>query len=276
MTKSHAHFVKVKAHSYGGLNFLTPGLPDLYCLGMGCAIKTYEYLWSGKVVDLQMCAQNGLADRSYNRIQIESSRGIEAGPFDYDATEDEYKIASCSIGSVTQHPFEVQFKAGTWYGPNEEDLLWTCYLTQNLYKKEEDYVNGYHLQFPYFTIPYQFTTAGVKAMVVAEACVIYRGAGTATEQEFGFFLFEFDGVHNTWEILDWKDVRASSGDWISYVSKTFELNKDLEPLFSVGIYYYDAPNTIYRLYYGVCWRAKLLGDGADIYYTTITVYTEQP
>ena len=275
MTKSHTRSIAVKAHSYGGLNFLAKGLPDLYCFDqeLGCAIKTYEYLWSGKIVTLQMCAQNELADKSYNRIQIESSRGIEAGPTDYDATKDEYKIISCSIGSVTQHPFEVRFKAGTWYGPKEEDLLWTCYLTQNLYRKEDTYVNGYHLQFPYFVVPYQFTVLDRNVVVMAGADVIYRGAGAATKQEFAFFLFEFDEENNIWKYLDHKDVSASPGDHISYESKTFELTKDLEPLFSVGIYYYDVQNAIYRLYYGVCWRVKKTDTTS---YTSITVYTEQP
>jgi len=273
MTKSHASSITIKYRSYGGLNFLAKGLPNLYCYDqeLGCAVKTYEYLWSAELATLQMCAQNNLVDKSYNRVQIESSRGVEEGPIDYDATKDEYKIISCTIGSVAQHPFMVQFKAGTWY--SKDELVWTCYLTQNLYEKEDDLVSGYHLQFPYFIVPYQFTLSDRVVTVMAGADVIYRGSGEATEQTFGFSLFEFDEANNRWEILEQKDVKASSGESIKYTSKTFELEKDLEPLFSVGIYYYDASDEIYRLYYGLCWRIKKADTTS---YTSVTVYTEQP
>jgi len=274
MTKSHAKSITVKGRSYGGSNFLADGLPDLVCAEtqqgvVGCAIKTYEYQWSGKLATLEMCAQNWLVDRSYNRIHITSNRGDELKPLDYDITKDKVKIGSCTIGSVTYDPFEVCFAASTWYGPDE--LVETCYLYHNIYKKEDEYTNGYHLQFPWFGVPYCLKI-GTKFFVNAGAKVIYRGTGTPSEQEFRFYFYEYNDATDTWILHDRTSVTASSGDTISYTSTEVEFKKDLT-LYGLLILYYNPALPGTAAYYELYWRIK---ESDYNFHTSVDIYTEQP
>lgn len=266
MTKSHATLITVKAYSYGGLNFLIDALPDLICNGVGCAIKTYEYLWEGKVVTLEACAANWLVDRSYNRLEIVSDGGVEAS-LDYDIDKDGTKIISCDIGDVVYEPFTVSFAAYTWY--SSEDLTETCKFVQHLYKREGEYTQGYFLRFPFFGVPYCLDSIGESFRVDFIADVVYRGSGVGTSKEFKIKLIQVTPV---WGIIEEKTVTAEPGGRISYSSTLATFEEDLQR-FALAIYYY---NEIMGYYVALCslyWRIKKADHD---FHTSVDIYTEQP
>jgi len=278
MTKSHSKSISVKAHSYGGINFLANQLPDLVCFKydgeIGCAIKTYEYLWGAQLATFQMCAQNWLVDRSYNYVAVESQRGYEVQPFSYDITKDEVMIVSFDIGSVTYDPFTIKFELGTWY--SSDNCVITCMLEQNIYGQEDKYTNGYHLQFPWFGVPYCLKlNESFQLSISAGAKVIYRGTGTPTTQTFYFHLYEYDGDTDSWTLLHSSSKTASSGDKITFgVPGDAEIvfKKDLT-LYSMVISHYNPSLGGTQPYYILYWRIK----EADFNFAdTIYIYTEKP
>ena len=268
MTKSHTTSITVKGRSYGGSNFLVDALPDLTCNGVGCAIKTYEYLWKGKVVTLEACAANWLVDRSYNRLEILSERGVEARS-DYDIDKDSTKIISCEIGGVEYEPFTVHFIAYTWYGPDPSDLIETCKFVQHLYEREGEYTQGYFLQFPFFGVPYCLKSIGTSFRVDFIADVAYRGSGAGASKEFKIKLIQVTPV---WETVDEQTVVAGPGDSISYSSTSATFEEDMQR-FALAAYYYNEVKDYYVPLCSLYWRIK---KSDHDFHTSIDIYTEQP